>query len=170
MMVRIFASILVIAGCGGVGFSMCHQFMKEERELESLIRGLEWMILELNYRMPPLGELCMEASNRVRGNVHIVLRRFAEALEEQVTSDISLSMDRAMASVNDIPETLSIRLKDFGASAGQFDIAGQVVALESVLERCKQDHDLLRSRKEHCLRNYKTFGICSGIALVIILL
>lgn len=170
MILKLLASALVIAGCGSVGFSMCNNYQKELDSLEDLIRCLEWMILELNFRMPPLGQLCMDASQEAKGKVQSVLNRFAKEMDEKISPNLAQCMAVAIAETQDIPEMLCKHLKDLGSSVGVFDIEGQVVALQAVLERCKQDYLFLSNEKEHRLRNYKTFGICAGVALVIILL
>lgn len=169
MIIKVFAAILIVSGCGGIGFSMCKNYLKEERSLESFCRCLDWMILELNYRMPPLHQLCEEASNIGFGEVKRVLKCFAEELQRQIIPGVSLCMETALASVEKLPEKLEKHLKDFGASVGTLDINGQLDALHALSERCKQDVNAMEQQKQNRLQNYKTFGICAGIALVILL-
>lgn len=169
MIMRMFAAVLVISGCSGIGFSMCRNYLKEERALESLNRCLDWMILELNYRMSPLGQLFMDASNLGDGDVQLVLKRFAEELQRNVTPEVSICMDAALASVGQVPARLKTYFKEMGASVGTLDLNGQITALHTISERCKQEVKVMKSQGENCLRNYRTLGICAGITLVIIL-
>lgn len=51
MIIKIFGSILVIAGCGGFGFKIAAARRKEEKTLRNLISALDFMECELQYRM-----------------------------------------------------------------------------------------------------------------------
>ena len=47
-------ALMVVAGCGGVGFTMAAAYIREEWALRSLIGALDYMTCELQYRLTPL--------------------------------------------------------------------------------------------------------------------
>ena len=59
---RWLGAIMIIAGCGGYGFSLAARYRQQERTLSELINALERMECELQYRMTPLPELCRMAA------------------------------------------------------------------------------------------------------------
>jgi stage III sporulation protein AB len=60
MTVRWIGAILIVAGCGGVGFGMALHYKREESTLRQLLKILEMFCCELEYRMTPLPELFMK--------------------------------------------------------------------------------------------------------------
>lgn len=168
MTLKIVGAILIIVGCGGVGFSMCQYYRREERAMGALLQGLDWMVLELNYRMPPLSTLCMEASKVSEGPVGCVLKNLAFELEHQITPDVSTCMEAAILATDKVPDIVKKHLRTLGTSLGVFDLQGQLAALEGVAALCKRDLEHMSRGKDVRLRNYQTLGLCAGAALVIL--
>lgn len=161
---------MIIFGCGGVGFSMCRNHRQLERSMEELAKSLDMMVWELNYRMPPLGELCRAAANAGKGSVSRVLSRLADELEAQVLPDAAACMTVALGAVPGIPERTAEHFRSLGTSLGRFDLQGQIAGLEATAVLCRRDLELLSRNRELRLRNYQTLGFCAGVALVIVLL
>lgn len=102
-MLKLWGCVLVIVGCGGVGFSMCQNHRHLERSLEQLVRCLDWMVLELNYRMSPLSVLCRGAGDISDGEVKKVFLRLAEELDRQIVPDGPTCMAATLATVSRMP-------------------------------------------------------------------
>ena len=56
-------AILVIGGCGGFGFSVAGEAMRQERQLRQLLENLDFMESELRYRLTALPELFASGSS-----------------------------------------------------------------------------------------------------------
>ena len=56
MELKLLGAILIVAGCGGYGFSLCTRYRKRERALSDLVRALDRMECELQYRRSCAGE------------------------------------------------------------------------------------------------------------------
>lgn len=169
-MMKLLGAVLIIAGCGGVGFSMGQNHRYIERTMEELIKILDWMVLELNYRMPPLCDLCHGAALTGKGCVSRIMEKLAKELERQITPNAGACMAAVLATEPKAPSPVKTHLQELGTSLGQFDLQGQISALEEVAALCRRDMEVLRSNRELRLRNYQTLGICAGVALVIIFL
>ncbi len=168
MTMKLLGAVLVIVGCGGVGFFMCHNHRKEERAMEQLLRSLEWMILELNYRMPPLAVLCRGAAEIGKGAVGQFFEELANELEHQLTPDVSTCVTAAILTVPGLSATTEAHLRELGTSMGNFDLSGQICGLEAAKARCDRELQILSSEGKTKLRSYQTIGICAGVALVIL--
>lgn len=170
MTLKILGAVLIITGCGGVGFAICMSYRREEQALEQLSQSIEWMIWELNYRMPPLAVLCRGAADAGQGAISQVLEQLALELDQQVTPDARTCMNVAIATVANLPEKAEKLLRILGTSLGRFDLQGQISGLEAVGELCKHDLQNMGNGRDMRMRNYQTLGLCAGAALVILFL
>lgn len=163
-------AILVILGCGGFGFSLAAAQRYEERTLRNLIRGLDFMACELQYRMTPLPEVCAMAAKENHGCVSRVLELLAREMEAQVSPDADRCMQAALSAVGDIPRHTRAAFSVLGQSLGRFDLDGQLKSLEGVRSDCRRKLKELTTDKELRQRSYQTLGLCTGAALAILLI
>lgn len=170
MSIKIIGAALIIAGCGGVGFSMAAAHKREEKALRQLIRALDYMGCELQYRLTPLPELCRCAASECAGPVSQVLLHLASELESQVSPDASSCMAAALSKVKGIPSRTVKNLRILGSSLGQFDLQGQLIGMEAARKQCRRELDELSKDRDVRLRSYQTLGLCAGSALAILFL
>jgi stage III sporulation protein AB len=170
MSVKLIGAVLIIAGCGGVGFSMAAAHRREEQALRQLIRALDFMGCELQYRLTPLPELCRLAASESGGVISHVLLRLAFELEAQVAPDASCCMHAALSQVKGLPTRAAKNLQLLGASLGQFDLQGQLTGIEASRKQCRRELDELTRDRDVRLRSYQTLGLCAGSALAILFL
>lgn len=163
-------AMLIIASCGGCGFSIAARQRREEAMLEQLRLVMRFMESELQYRLTPLPELARLSSREARGNVRKVLAQFSKDLENQSFPDVSACMHAAMLCEPDIPQRVRRILRMLGQSLGRFDLPGQIRGLRTVQSICNQELDALRFNRDIRLRSYRVLGFCAGTALVVLLI
>lgn len=168
MTVKIIGAILILAGCGGVGFSMAAAHRKEENALRQLMGALDYMSCELQYRLTPLPSLCRQAAESCNGPVGKLLNRLASELDSQIAPDAVACMYAALVSSPALPKRVHQILTQLGASLGRFDLVGQLKGLEAARELCRQNLDILSKDRDVRLRTYQTLGLCAGAALTIL--
>lgn len=161
-------AILVILGCGGFGFSMAAAYRREEKLLRQLQDILQYMYCELQFHLTPLPDLCRGAAKQGKGVLSALFRQLAEEMDQHRSSQICDCMHVAL-SQKDISPSLRELLISLGSTLGQFDLAGQLLGLESLRARCAHMLETLSSGREDRLRSYQTLGLCAGAALVILL-
>lgn len=169
-MANVCGAILIIAGCGGIGFYMCRNARQEIESLETLIRGLAWMRWELNYQMPPLYALCRGASEVCGGRVGRVFLYISRELEIQATPNVASCVECALKETSRLPIKTENHIRSLGTSMGRFDLQGQLSGIESIETLCKRDLEQLRNDLRLRTRNYQTLAICAGVVLVMILI
>lgn len=162
-------AMLIIAGCGAVGFTMAAAYRREEKELRQLTAALDYMACELQYRLTPLPDLCRQAGAEISGCAGKVLRNLAAELECQVRPDVESCMIAALCSSGEIPKRVKEAFLIMGSSLGRFDMEGQLKGLESVRSHCRRELEGLSAGRDNRLRSYQTLGICAGAALAILL-
>ncbi|MBO5129709.1 MAG: stage III sporulation protein AB [Oscillospiraceae bacterium] len=161
-------AILVILGCGGMGFSIAAASRREESSLRQLIGALDYMECELQYRLTPLPELCRQAAGELQGIVQKVLSALSRELESQISPDVESCLRAAMAACPEVPKRIRQAFEIMGASLGRFDMEGQVKGLESVRAYCRRELETMTRNRDSRLRSYQTLGLCAGAALAIL--
>lgn len=161
-------AILILGSCGGFGFALAAQHLREEKTLRQLLAALDYMGCELQYRMTPLPELCRQTGEAVKGTVGQAFRALAQEMERQVSADVESCMNAALASVPDLPGQSRTALHMLGQTLGRFDLEGQLKGLEAVRMDCRSKLKALTENKEPRLRSYQTLGLCAGAALAIL--
>ncbi len=160
---------LIIAGCGGVGFSIASNYRKKEKLLRQLIRILQFMERELQFRLTPLPELCRQAAKEVEGSLGLLFQDLANQLNRQVSPEVSVCMEYALKTCPDIPPLLRKHLLYLGRTLGRFDLSGQIQGIRAAKTACRESIQYLDHDRENRLRSYQTLGICAGSALVVLL-
>lgn len=170
MSLKLMGAVLIIAACGGVGFSMAAAHRREERALRQLIGALDFMGCELQYHLTPLPELCRNAAAECSDCISQVLLALAVELESQIAPDVSSCMNAAIAKTPKIPPRLRGDLARFGSSLGRFDLQGQLDGLGAARQQFRRDLEELSKDRDVRLRSYQTLGLCAGSALAILFL
>ncbi len=168
MNVKIIGAILVVAGCGGLGFLMAWNYKRDISSLRRLIGALEYMACELEYRLTPLPELCRKTAELQSGCVKTVFVNLSRALDSQIAPDVSFCMSAALEKIPDMPKQTAAAFRCLGNSLGHFDLAGQLRGLESVRENCLMEVKELENNRSQRTRSYQTLGLCAGAALAIL--
>lgn len=165
-----FGAVLIIAGCGGFGFSLAAAHQIQEKSLRKLIGILDFMSCELQYRMTPLPELCGAAGRDAGGSLGHLFQQFSDALLSSLSADVSDAMITTLKNSPELPEKTRDNLLLLGRSLGRFDLDGQLKGLEAVRASCRRDLEGFSANREARLRNYQTLSLCAGAALAILLI
>ena len=160
-------ALLVIAGCGTVGFSMVWAHKREERLLRSLKGALSFMSCELQYRLTPLPELCHLVSREQNNPVGQVFQCLYQELESQILPDVEYCMNLCLQKV-ELPKRVMDGLQLLGQNLGRFHLEGQLNGIEMVRDYCDRELESMGKDREERLRSYQTLGLCAGAALAIL--
>ncbi len=161
-------AVLIICGCGLIGFSISAAYRREERELRAMIGAMDYMACELQFRQTPLPQLCRQAAMDRSGCVGRLLLNLAKELESQVSPDVRSCLAVAAATAGQLPGRIQEAVCIMGASLGRFDLEGQLQGLEAVRSFCRGELDSMAVNRDSRLRSYQTLGLCAGAALAIL--
>lgn len=170
MSIKVLGALAVIAGCGGFGFLTAASHRQTEKYLRQLIRALDFMECELQFRLTPLPELCRETARELDGMIGNVFSLLAQELDSQIAPEAESCMAAAVHRAGVGSELLCGNLKHLGKSLGRFDLSGQLKGLEGVRGDCRRQLDTLSNNRDVRLRSYQTLGLCAGAALAILFL
>lgn len=169
MSLKWLGAILIVCGCGGIGFAMANAYRGEERELRRLAAALDYMSCELQYHLTPLPDLCRQSAAEVSGTTGAVLTALSVELENQILPDVGSCIALALSHSKNIPSCLHDAFALLGRSLGRFDLEGQLTGIQSVREYCRRQLESMAEGRESRLRSYQTLGLCAGAALAVLL-
>ena len=169
MILKIMGALLILSGCAGYGVMICTAYRREEEMLVQLLHTLDYMQCELQFRMTPLPELCVQTGACCKGKISQFWMNLSEELCLQTSADVSGCILVAKKSVGTLPPHVDKVLDILAQSLGQFDAQGQLQALESTRTHCRTELEAMRNGREDRLQSYQTLSICAGAALVILL-
>lgn len=168
-MIRMIGACCIVIGCGTFGFAMAAASRREERQMELLLRSLEYMSCELNYRQTPLAILCRDAALGERGVVPDFFRELAKELEKGEAPDVQVCVYEALQRVQPCPSIRRL-LRQLGANLGRFDLPGQLRGLEGAIRSTGEALRTVKDGAPERRRSFQTLGLCTGAALAILCL
>lgn len=169
MNIRLLGAVLIVGGCGSIGWLVAAAYLREEKYLHRLRTVLEYMICELQYKLTPLPQLCRLAAQEQAGALSDVFQDLAAELEAQISPDAESCMQTVLVKYKNLPNHTRSALQQLGMSLGKFDLQGQIKGIEGVIAECKRRLDSLTHNKDTRLRSCRTLGFCAGAAIVILL-
>lgn len=160
-------ALLIVAGCGAVGFSVASNHRRTEAGLRQLLDALMYMESELNYRLTPLPDLCRSTGNANTHKVGQAFIKLSTALNNQSSAHVSSCVEKILLEV-DLPKLVQEGFRLLGTSLGRFDLEGQVKGIQQVQDYCRRELETMGKNREERLRSYQTLGLCAGAALAIL--
>lgn len=165
---KMIGAVMILAACGGMGFSFAAAHRQKEQLLRQLIAAVKLMACELQYRQTALPQLMALCAREASGAVSRVFSALAWELERQIAPDAACCMAAVLENSPKLPRIVQEKLQLLGSSLGRFDLSGQLSGLETVAQLCQRDLDGLTLNRDARLRGYATLGLCAGAALVIL--
>lgn len=170
MSLKWIGAILVLAGCGGIGFFMAVNYKKEVSALQELIAVLDHITGELTYRMSPLADTFYKVASMADGSIAALFRELGAEMEKQISPDAESCMAVVLCRRRDVPQYAQQALAELGRSLGRFDLEGQLREIAAARQNCSKQLDKLTEQKEDRIRQYQTLGLCAGAAAAILLI
>lgn len=168
-MLKIVGVVFVVVSCGTVGFRLADNHRREEQYLRQLVRILDFIACELQYRLTPLPTVCVQVSREFPAKIGNVFACLEQEMRRQILPDMARCMEFTLNKVQDLPPITRKCLRLLGASIGRFDIEGQLKGLEAVRQECKRNLEDLAKNRDTRIRGYQTLGLCAGAAIAILL-
>lgn len=170
MTIKMIGAILLVAGCGSIGFLIANAYKHEINTLREFIYTLERMKNELQFRFTPLPKLCRQISEGEHGCLGHFYQLLAEELESQVRPDAESCVKAALTKSRNIPLYTQRMVNVLGRTLGRFDLSGQLSELDSLCGECSQKLNALVTDQEKRIRIYQTLGLCAGVTMAIVLI
>ena len=170
MHIKWIGSVLIVAGCGGVGFSRSAWLKKERSLLRSLLSALTFLECQLRCQLTPLPELCRQAARKSEGELAEVFLNFSRELDWQSCPQPDSCMAEALRKSHTLPPRVRELLRQLGSTFGRFDLDGQLQEFESIRQLCLRELDQLSVTLEPRTKTCNALALSAGAAAAILLL
>lgn len=171
-MIRLLGAILVTVGGAASGLGLAWQVKRTQRQLGGLITAVEQLQNELQFRLLPVGQLFAVLGRTAEGEVG----RLFQLAADKMAADPALAALQAVQRAMDELPALSLgqegrqTLLELASSLGRYDLEGQCRAIALAQRRLTMQYDRLCAEKSGRCRSYGVLGVCTGLALAIILI
>ena len=170
MINRILGALLLVAGCGCIGFTMANTYRREVQMLRQMCCFLERIGCELQYRLTPLPQLLRNELEILSGDMHALILDFVIQLESQVTPDVSSCLKASIEKYPGISQRIRMLLFDLGTSLGRFDLNGQLKCLDALQTAVRNELTYLEDKLPGYTRCCHTYALGVGAILALILI
>lgn len=170
MMIRIVGASLLCLASVYIGFSAAGTVRKTAKELQRLKLALEMMHCEVSYALTPLGRVCEIISDACGGDVG----RFFYQVQKNLAQSNDKPQDWVAQTVckflPSLPKQVQDALTELLSSFGRFGVHEQLRMIDLAAQKVDaaiSDIDADRAQRCKC---YRTLGICTGIAVAVLVL
>ena len=165
-MVKIIGIVLVLCGSGGFGIGKAVQFYRQLRQIRGFYNALEILKCEMNYSLAELPKLCRLTAKRSESATARFLLAYADAL------DAGLPRTKAAQQVVEplnLPADARMTLLELFSGLGRYELAGENRLIQLSQHRLRAGLERLEKEKKPLAKGYAALGVCTGIALVILM-
>jgi len=170
MHIKWIGSVLIIAGCGGIGFALSGLLRRERKLLQGMLSALTYLECQLRYQLTPLPELCRQAGRACGGLLDEVFLNFSRELDWQTAPDPDSCMAEAIRKSHSLPLGVRELLQQLGATLGRFDLPGQLQQFGRLRLHCGQKLHRLSPTQDARSKTCRALSLCAGAAAAILLI
>lgn len=170
MSLRWIGAFLVGISCTAAGFQMSAVYIRNTKILRSLIYLLERMSWELSFRHASLPDI-FDQMDYIHCNVlkcffHIL----SEELRRQISPNVAVCTAICLERMGGIPPVVKNLLLFLGDNLGMYDLESQLKGISEVRNECTRQLELMEKDQSFKIKMCRTFGVCTGAVLSIILM
>ena len=167
-MLKLLGGALIVAAAGWTGAAPVTRLRRRIRTLEELENALPVMRAELTSNLTPLPALFEKLSQTCAGGCATLFHSMAAALVAQPETSPVQQMRRHLPALKLEPREASILL-ELANALGCYDLESQQRMMDAAQARLHQAAERCRRQMEHEGRSWGTLGVCTGLALAIVL-
>ncbi len=166
-LIRLVIYALILACCTAIGFLLSQKYRKREIELKEFKSAFNILKTKIRYTYAPLQDIFDDIAKDISANVSNVFRKSASYMNEESATD---SWNKAVREAD-----ISITREDknvicsLGKLLGQTDMEGQLNEIDLSLSLLDEQIEKAKIEKEKNVKMYKSLGVITGIAIVIVL-
>lgn len=159
---------LVFCTATWTGFSAAAKVRQTLFQLRQLKLSLEVMRCEIAYRLTPIRKLSGLLAESCKGELSRFYTLLGEGLlhGDEVTKAAEAAKRRCRALC--LPPEIAQSMDELFACFGSYDYSGQLRLIELTQSRVEAAEAQLASEKKSRCRCYEVLGVCTGLALVIL--
>lgn len=161
---------MIFAVSSGVGFSASYAVRKGISQLHELQNALELIRCEISSARTPFHELCEIVARAKPGAVGALFQSMSNQLSDGKSS--YEAANRAMEQAGGLHLSAPMRCAavDLLSSFGRYDLEGQLKLIDGMQRRIEGELAEANEQKLARCRSYEILGVCTGLAMGILVL
>lgn len=160
--------ILVFSISSIIGILFSKKYQNREKELKELKNAISLFETKIKFTYSPVPEVFKEVAN---GTAIPISKMFKIAGEKMEKISSTQAWEEGIAGVNHNLKEEDIKvIKEFGRMLGKTDMEGQISQIEVTKSFLEEQIEKAKTERNKNEKLYKTLGMVSGLAIVIILI
>lgn len=167
---KLIGALLIVTASTWVGLSSARSLRSLQSALDGLTASLERMREELSFSRIGFAELCAALSES--GGKESA--RFFSALAKDVSGDhfepVGATARAVDAAGLRLPPAAFLALEQLFDGFGRLDLNGQIRQIDYASDQLRRQAEELREGADQKCRSYQLLGLCTGIAVMILVI
>ena len=171
-MLKLIGLSLILTASGAVGAGLAGTVRRQQAQTLALIDALLRIRHELQFRLTPLPEIFAALGGSGNREIAEFFSRLASMLSSAQTCTVVYACRQALAQTRGLSLSAAARgiLLSLFDSLGKYDLEGSAQALDLALSRLREEARALQTGATVRCRTYLTLGVCTGLAVAVILI
>ena len=168
--VKLAGACLIVGSSFWVGLWAARGLKRAERQIRDLDAALTLMENELRFTSTRFGPLCSLLAQRSRGAVSGFFSAVAADLEAPDFRSVGAARRAAEKAGLVLPPGVFFAVEGLIDGFGRYDLEGQLRQLAAARAELSRQAEQLRLQMDNRCRTYELLGLCTGLAVLILVL
>lgn len=169
MYLRIIGALTLCVGSSVFGFSAAGAIKRSIKTLRQLIVSLEIMRCEVSYTLTPIAKICQIISKSCRGEVALFYEKLMGIYSGNYPEQDNWASTLLQDTLRNIPQDALDAMTELISSFGKFGVTEQLRMIDLTAEKLNASLDKINSEKMQRCKCYETLGICTGLAIAVLI-
>lgn len=171
MWLKILGSLMIVIASTSLGFNLAVRYVERPRQIRQLISCLSALKSHINYVAIPLPEALSRCTGGITGPVAELFHTMAWLLVNKGWLTPQAALDQALKQSNKLALNKAERevLAVFSANLGGMNREEQHKSLDLAHEQLSRIQYEAEKLCDQNVKMYRYLGVCSGLAIIIIL-
>lgn len=167
--IRLIGAAVMFLGSTYIGFSAASRVRSGLKTLRQLRHSLELMRCEISYTQTPAVKLCGILSKSSDGAVRSFYEAFAEQLPE-CSGNTAVCEALVQKYLPSMPQEVTLAMTQLLSSFGRFGEDEQLQLIDAAYEKICTSIENISAEKQQRCKCYRTLGVCTGLAIAVLVL
>lgn len=170
MTLRLIGALVICLGSSCLGFSAAGSVKRSAKTLRQLKQALEMMRCEVSYTLTPIARICEIICSSSEGEVRCLFEKLTDVYSRPLPENEDWAKKLTASCLKSIPAQPQDAMTELISSFGRFGAAEQLRLIDLTLEKLCAAAEQQEAEKQQRCRCYQSLGICTGLAVAILVL
>lgn len=171
-MLKLIGLSLILTASSAMGLGLARTVRRQQAQTLAFIDAVLRIRHELQYRLTPLPDVFLALQESREAAVAAFFSGLARSLSAADTCTVGYACRQALRRTEGlcIPAGVRTALMSLFDTLGKYDLDGNLQALDLALGRLREEARQLQGSAAARCKTYVTLGVCTGLAVAVILI